>query len=406
MAGDRINYCPTARLPDYPTVVARAPLRISFGGGGTDLEAYYACHGGFVVSTAIARYCYVVVDETSDGDIRINSADYRLCESVERGAIPAVEEPLALPKAALEWFATRGRSNGHGPGHELHDAGVSLFLASEVPPGTGLGSSSAMAVALLLALATRLGLAPDAAELAELAAWLEIERLEMPIGKQDQYASAFGGLNTIEFAAGGQGAVRVRPLGLRADVLAALNERLLLFATGQSRHSAQILRQQRADTGADPAVIASLHRIKALAGEICEALLREDLDHFGRLLDLGWQQKKRLSGRVSSTAIDDWYAAARAAGALGGKITGAGGGGFLLLYCPPHAQGTVRAALAGLGLRELPFDFDRAGARVLATGEADPPAVPAHSGQQPISDHRGHLTFHVSRFTTHEGRQR
>jgi D-glycero-alpha-D-manno-heptose-7-phosphate kinase len=389
MAGDRTNYC--------PTIAVRAPLRISFGGGGTDLEAYYARHGGFVVSTAIARYCYVVADETADGSIRINSADYRLCESFEAGVIPAVEEPLALPKAALEWFATRGRSNGHG---KLRDAGVSLFLASEVPPGTGLGSSSAMAVALLLALATRLGMTLDAPSLAERAAWLEIERLGMPIGKQDQYASAFGGLKTIEFAAGGQGAVRVRPLGLRPDALAALNERLLLVSTGQSRHSAQILRQQRADTDADPAVVASLHRIKALAGEMCEALLREDLDHFGRLLDLGWQQKKRLSGRVSSTAIDDWYAAAREAGALGGKITGAGGGGFLLLYCPPHAQATVRTALAGLGLRELPFDFDRAGAQVLAADEADPCVVPTSRG------HRGELTPHASRLTTTRGRQR
>jgi D-glycero-alpha-D-manno-heptose-7-phosphate kinase len=265
-----------------------------------------------------------------------------------------------------------------------------------------------MAVALLLALATRIGLTPDAAELAEFAAWLEIERLEMPIGKQDQYASAFGGLNTIEFAAGaigGQGGVRVRPLGLRPDVLAALNERLLLFSTGQSRHSAQILRQQRADTGADPAVVASLHRIKALAGEMCEALLREDLDHFGRLLDLGWQQKRRLSGKVSSAAIDDWYTAARQAGALGGKITGAGGGGFLLLYCPPPCQSKVRATLAGLGLRELPFDLDHTGARVLAAGNIDPSALPPSPGPQPINGHRGELTFHVSRFTPHGGRQ-
>jgi D-glycero-alpha-D-manno-heptose-7-phosphate kinase len=339
----------------------RAPVRISFGGGGTDLAAYYNRFGGFVVSAAIARYAYVAVGPSEDGCTRIVSADYGVEERFARGEVPPVEEPLALPKGALAWFAARGE------GVCLRD-GVDLFLRADVPPGTGLGSSSAMAVALFGALAARVGMPADAARLAELASWLEIERLDRPIGKQDQYASAFGGLNAIEFTPDG---VRVRRLALPAATVAALDARLLLFSTGRRRDSAAILRGQRADTGAKPATIEGLHRIKALAGEMRDALAGGELDEFGRLLDRGWQEKRRLSSAISSAAIDGWYDAARAAGALGGKITGAGGGGFLLLYCPLPAQEAVRAAMAKRGLRELPFTFDLDGVRALTPGEAD-----------------------------------
>lgn len=334
-------------------VIVRAPVRISFGGGGTDLAAYYDRFGGFVVSAAISRYCYVVAREPATAGIRINSADYRIWEAFERGEIPPVAEPLALPKAAIDWFADHG----------LRERGVDLFLASEVPPGTGLGSSSAMTVALVYALASYTGMSFNRFKAAELASYLEIERLDMPIGKQDQYASVFGGLNAIEFVSGG---VRVEPLNLPPDTVTALNSRLLLFSTGRTRDSAAILREQRASTQSDRQVIASLHRIKALAGEMRRALIGEDLDQFGRLLDLGWQEKKCLSTHVSSSAIDQWYGAAREAGALGGKIAGAGGGGFLLLYCPTGRQRAVRAAMARLGLPEFTFDFDYGGAQVLS----------------------------------------
>src|ERR671934_851434 len=334
-------------------VIVRAPVRISFGGGGTDLAAYYTRFGGLVVSAAITRYCYVVANELPDGGIRINSADYRTWETYRRGEIPPVTQPLALPKAAIACFAGRG----------LAESGIDLFLASEVPPGTGLGSSSAMAVGLIRALAAHVRLPLDAAAVAELACHVEIERLGMPIGKQDHYASAFGGPNAITFTAGG---VKVMPLDVPADVVAALNARLLLFATGQTRDSAAILRRQRSDTGTNPTVIAALHRIKALAAEMREALETEDLDRFGILLDQGWREKKSLSRRVSTREIDGWYEAARAAGAPAGQITRARGGGFLLLYCPPRRQATGRAAMAQAGPRGLPFDVDGVGAQVLA----------------------------------------
>lgn len=342
--------------------ITRAPLRISFGGGGTDLPAYYERHGGLVVSAAITRYCFAVAGEPRNRAIRIRSADYHVRESFPHGMTPSVDGLLSLPKAAIEWFAPRG----------LTERGVDLFLSAEVPPGTGLGSSSAMAVALVYALAARCCMTLRPWEAAELASWIEIERLGMPIGKQDQNASAFGGVNLIEFQSD---SVRVTPLRLSADVIAALSSRLMLFSTGRSRHSAAILGPQRTDTGTKSSVVESLHRIKALAAEMSEALLGEALDEFGCLLDRAWREKRQLSQKVSNADIDRWYGIAREAGALGGKITGAGGGGFLLLYCPPKRQAEVRTAMAKNGLRELTFDIDHVGAQVEARAGLQPSVV-------------------------------
>jgi len=350
-------------------VIARAPVRISFGGGGTDLAAYYARFGGFVVSAAITRYSYAVAREPAVPGVAITSADYRASASFPLGAPPDLDEPLALPKAALAELG----------GPALRERGVDLFLAAEIAPGTGLGSSSAMACALVRALAGYRGLRLSRAAVAEAACRIEIERLGMPIGKQDQYASAFGGLNCIELTATG---VRVTPLALAEPTRRALEERLLLFSSGRTRSSSGILGQQRKDTETKPEVIESLHRIKALAYEMRDALLAGDLDGFGALLDRAWQQKRGLSGRVSNAEIDAWYAAAREAGALGGKITGAGGGGHLLFYCPPERQRALRTALAVRGLREVSFGFDFEGARVVASEQAaaNAPALAGEGG--------------------------
>ncbi len=333
-------------------IIARAPVRISFGGGGTDLAAYYKSHDGFVLSTAITRYCTVIVEKTADSSIRISSADYHLWEQYPAGQRLSAEAPLALPKAVLAWFQERGY---------LRD-GINLFLASEVAPGSGLGSSSAMTVALISALAAYCERQMTTEESAELACFLEIERLQMPIGKQDQYASTYGGLNTLTFTADD---VQVTPVELPAGTVAALNERLLLFTAGQVRNSADILRQQSKDTEQKTQTIETLHRLKALAEEMQKALMAAELDQFGQLLHRGWQEKKGLSQKISSQAIDHWYTAAREAGAVGGKITGAGGGGFLLLYCPLPQQENVRSEMKKLGLYEMPFEFDFTGARIV-----------------------------------------
>ncbi|MFN8485906.1 MAG: GHMP kinase [Anaerolineae bacterium] len=333
-------------------VITRAPVRISFGGGGTDLAPYYTRFGGFVISAAITRYAYVAAQQPATPRVRITSADYHVTETFAPGETPLVQDPLILPKAVVERFMERG----------LRRVGVDLFLSSDVPPGTGLGSSSAMSVSLLRTLATYLDHDLGREEAADLACWLEIERLGRPIGKQDQYASAYGGLNAIEFTADGADVV---PIGLPRDAVATLKSRLLLFSTGQSRNSADILLEQREKSKGKSVVVETLHEIKGLAREMHLALRTEALDDFGRLLDQTWNLKKRLSHKVSSSAIDGWYAAAREAGALGGKITGAGGGGFLLLYVPTGRQMAVRRALADFGLREMTFDFDFMGAQVM-----------------------------------------
>jgi D-glycero-alpha-D-manno-heptose-7-phosphate kinase len=218
-----------------------------------------------------------------------------------------------------------------------------------------------MAVALVHALNADTGGCLATHEVAELACSLEIDYLGLPIGRQDQYASAFGGLNTIEFSTDG---VTVTPLPAQRSTIRALDERLLLFATGTRRHSGTVLSQQHANVRANPASLEGLHRLKALAYEMCERLCHDDLDGFGELLHRAWLEKRQLSAGVSSPLIDSAYEAARANGALGGKIAGAGGGGFMLLYCPLPRQLAVRQALSRLGLIELPFHFDYDGATV------------------------------------------
>lgn len=339
-------------------IVIRAPLRVSFGGGGTDLPAFYEEHGGFVLSAAITRYCYALIEESADGSGSVTSADYGARFSWRPRRLPAIQAPLALPKAALREVAQRGALT----------RGVTIALSADVPPGSGLGSSSAMAVATLQALSTVYETPLTASEAASRACALEIDRLGMPIGKQDQYASAYGGVNTITFTRAG---VEVAPLRLSVDMRRTLAQRLQLFWTGRSHDSAGILRGQRRDTQTRADVVELLRRIKATAYDMRDALQAGDVDSFGQLLDCAWQTKRQLSTAISSSAIDDWYAAAKDAGAIGGKITGAGGGGFLLLYTPPERQRAVRETMSRCGLSETPVAFDTCGVARLSEAPSD-----------------------------------
>ena len=332
-------------------VIVRAPLRISFGGGGTDLEAYYAHFGGFVVSASISRYCYAVVNTRTDTCIRISSADYHIWESLTLGQQITIASPLAHPKAVVSRFSESAALKG----------GLDLFTATEVAPGTGLGSSSALTVALVHALSVLTGGEMKHEDIAELACSIEIEDLQMSIGKQDQYASAMGGINAITFSTRG---VQVTPLSLPADIVSSLNTRLLLFSTNLTHDSSELLKQQSENTQHQPKTVDTLHRMKELAYVMRDVLQAGELDQFGHLLDQVWQEKRGLSASVSSSAIDQYYQAARNAGALGGKLTGAGGGGFLLLYCPLSSQQAVREVMSRLGLHEMPFDFDFSGSTV------------------------------------------
>lgn len=356
-------------------LIVRAPTRISLAGGGTDLEAYYATHGGLVVSAAINRYCYVVVQPAENDRIEIIGSNYN-----NLGLEPSVNGlawngSLALPRAALKHFRLR--------------RGLRINFGSEVPPGTGLGSSSSLAVALVQALAAVLGEQLGRAEIAEIASDLEINRLGMPIGRQDQYIAAFGGLNAITFCAAG---IDVTPLNLDAGVRRRLESNLMLFFTGSSRHSSEILRHQHRRTAhAVRDVIESLDAIKALAAEIRLAIERGDVDAIGELMDAAWQRKKRLAPSISNAFIDECYALARSRGALGGKIAGAGGGGFLMFYCPRRSQAAVRAALTARGLLPMDFRFDFSGVQILLHAlklDAASLRSPPHDGRRGIQAHR------------------
>lgn len=330
-------------------LIARAPMRISLAGGGTDLPAYFREHDGLVVSTSIDRYFYAFVRLSSRDSVQITSSDYQMMFRQRQGEPLVWDGDLALPRAFLHHFGI--------------DGGLSIFLASEVPPGTGLGSSSAASVALAKALGGLTGISQTRAQLAHLAAHVEIEKLGFPIGHQDQYASAFGGLNAIHFSRHG---VEVEPVGLPPEVEHSLERRLMLFFTGLSHSSPAILREQRASSErGDHVVMKALHRIRGIAEETLGLLRSGDLDGYGKLLDESWQAKKRLAQGVSNPRIDEWYELAKANGATGGKITGAGGGGFLLLYCRDEFQPTVTAALEGSGLVRMDFAFEQGGAMLL-----------------------------------------
>ena len=330
-------------------LIARAPMRISLGGGGTDLEAYYATYGGLVISTAINKYFYAILTTDDSDDLQVISADYRSLFRHSPYNDLFWDGDLALPKAVLHHFGIR--------------RGMNLFVASEVPPGTGLGSSSAAAVTMVRAISTLMEQPMTRQHVAEVASSIEINKMGMPIGKQDQYASAFGGFNTITFTSEG---VTVEPVQIAPDVRQMLERRLMLFFTGSSRDSTSILQHQRKSTREqDETVLQALHNIKHVACGMRACLEQGDLDEFARLLEYSWQEKRRLAPGLSTDFIDDCYALARARGAEAGKITGAGGGGFLLLYCEEQSQESVTLALEERGLTRMNFHFDQQGATVV-----------------------------------------
>jgi D-glycero-alpha-D-manno-heptose-7-phosphate kinase len=326
-------------------------VRISFGGGGTDLPAYYEQFGGAVLSAAINKHFYTILQKRSDGNVQVISSDLRSIETWEDIAKMTVKgSELEIPLAVLK---------------ELGSAiSVNLFLASEIPPGTGLGSSASVCVNVLKTISTYLGKNLSKYELAERAFHIAHNVLGKPVGKQDEYAAAFGGLNFITFDR--DGTVAVQPLSPDPVIVRELQSSLLLFFTGASHDSWKILVEQEASTKQEHGLaMESLHHIRDLAEEMRVAISAGELQHFAKLLDLGWQAKRRVSTKISTPRIDSMYAAARNAGALGGKITGAGGGGFLLLFCPAEQQAGVRAALSKFEAREMSFDFDFQGAQVV-----------------------------------------
>jgi len=326
-------------------IVSRAPLRISLGGGGTDLPSYYENHGGFILSAAINKYVYVYVNRPAADDlIRVKYSRYEQVESVSE-----IEHDLVRP--ALELLNI--------------DRAIEISSMADVPAGTGLGSSGSYLVAMLSSLHELNQDRQNHKFLAEQACHIEMDLAGHSVGKHDHYLAAFGGITTLEIDKSGD--VVVSPLSISASATKELQDSLLLFFTGISRSSRQILQQQKNDTEVlENEVIDSLHVTKELGYRVKASLEQGDINNFGLLLEEHWQNKKRRSGNISNSAIDSWYDVAKNAGATGGKIIGAGGGGFLMLHCQPDVKKSVRMAMNSEGLREMPFEFDYEGAQMFA----------------------------------------
>ena len=323
-------------------IITRSPLRITLGGGGTDLPSYYREHGGFLIAAAIDKYVYVTVMRPFTEGIFLK---YSRLEHVER--ISDVHHPIIREALAMLEFRTPQ---------------VEITTLADIPAGTGLGSSGSFTTALLKALYAhrRRLLHPD--ELAELAANIEINRLGEPIGKQDQYIAAYGGVTCFTFNP--DDTVEARPLKLGMDALFDLEDNLLLFFTGYSRSAGSILQDQKTRTEhADKQMLDNLHEVRELGLRSQRALEAGQTPLFGELMHEQWEHKKRRSGGMSSPQIDEWYELGRANGAIGGKLVGAGGGGFLLFYSEDHRR--LRAAMTSAGLEEVRFRFDFEGTKVL-----------------------------------------
>jgi D-glycero-alpha-D-manno-heptose-7-phosphate kinase len=324
-------------------IITRSPLRISLGGGGTDLPSYYRKHGGFVLSAAINRYVYITINEAFRPRIILK---YSKLEDVERWE--EIQHPIIREALKLTGIM--------GPYLEI----VSL---SDIPAGTGLGSSGSFTTALLRALHTMKRSFVPPKELAEQACHIEIDLLKEPVGKQDQYIAAFGGITCFEFLPDDR--VIAEPLKIAAETLANLEDSLLLFFTGASRSAAEVLRDQDTRTRDNASeMLDNLHLTKQLGHESREALLSGDLRKFAELMHVHWEHKKKRSPGMSSGFIDEMYELAQAHGALGGKLIGAGGGGFLMLYTEDKIR--LRSAMRGAGLREVRLQFDFSGTSVLA----------------------------------------
>ena len=323
-------------------IITRSPLRISLGGGGTDLPSYYRRHGGFLVAAAIDKYVYFTVHRTFVDDLIVKYSKLERVKGAGEVQHPIVREALRL--AGIE-----------GPYLELTSM-------ADIPAGTGLGSSGSFTTALLKALHTLTNRLVSPRELAEQACHIEIDRLGEPVGKQDQYIAATGGLTCFEF--GPDDRVEAWPLKVSSETLYNLEDSLLLFFTGYTRAAASILREQDTRTrGGDDAMLENLHFVKDVGYRSRAALEAGDLRGFAELLRVHWEHKRRRGSGITNPEIDRWYEAGLANGALGGKLIGAGGGGFLMFYAEEKVR--LRRAMAGLGLPELRFRFDFEGTRVV-----------------------------------------
>jgi len=324
-------------------IITRSPLRISLGGGGTDLPSYYREHTGFLVAAAIDKYVYITKHRTFQQDIIVKYSKLERVQSVDQVEHPIVREALKLT----------GVTDPH----------IELTSMADIPGGTGLGSSGSFTTALLKALHTYKKNIVSSAELAEQPRDIELNKLGEPIGKQDQYIAAIGGITAFTFHPDGR--VEYRPCNISEETLYNLEDNLLLFFTGYSRSASAILKDQNDKSKQnDKAMLDNLHFTKELGYKSLECLETGNLEEFARLMDVHWQRKKARSSGMSNAHINEWYDYAMAHGALGGKLIGAGGGGFLMFYA--HDKTKLRHAMREKGLQEVRFRFDFEGSKVVA----------------------------------------
>ncbi|HEX4553021.1 MAG TPA: GHMP kinase [Xanthobacteraceae bacterium] len=324
-------------------IIVRSPLRITLGGGGTDLPSYYRDHEGFLIAAAIDKFVYVTVIKPFVPGIYLK---YSKIEHVD--TIDEVEHPIV--RESLKQF-------------DFVPPQIEITTLADIPAGTGLGSSGSFTTALLRALHAHAKGLVHPHELAEQACHIEIDRLGEPIGKQDQYIAAFGGITCFSFRRGG--AVEVAPLDIDEETRNALEDNLMLFFTGFSRSASKILMDQNQRTMKnDAGMIDNLHYVKDLGLRSREALEAGDLHEFGELMHEHWQNKRKRSGGMSNTTIDGWYDLAMANGAIGGKLIGAGGGGFLMFYTEDKVR--LRTAMREAGLVDVRFHFEFEGTKIVA----------------------------------------
>jgi D-glycero-alpha-D-manno-heptose-7-phosphate kinase len=323
-------------------IITRSPLRISLGGGGTDLPSYYRKHSGFLIAGAIDKYVYITLHHTFVEELIVKYSKLERVRSIGDLQHPIVREAMQLVHVDAPY--------------------LEITSMADIPAGTGLGSSGSFTTALLKALHASKKNLIHPRELAEQACHIEIDILKEPIGKQDQYIAAYGGLTCFQFLPNGQ--VEAEPLKVSTETLYNLEDNLLLFFTGYSRTASSILKDQdQRSQQNDKAMFDNLHRTKELGYESKEALEGGDLRRFAQLMKTHWEQKRQRSSGMSNGQIDNWYDLAMANGALGGKLIGAGSGGFLMFYTEEKQR--LRHAMAAAGLREVRFRFDFEGTKIV-----------------------------------------
>jgi D-glycero-alpha-D-manno-heptose-7-phosphate kinase len=323
-------------------IIGRSPLRISLGGGGTDLPSYYREHGGFLIAAAITQYVYVTLQRTPLDHIILRYSEIERVKSVD-------EIKHSIIREALRLTGTQGLN-------------IEITSMADIPAGTGLGSSGSFTTCLLRVLYKDKRAFIHPRELAEMACHIELDIMKEPIGKQDQYIAAIGGVTAFEF--GKDGEVKARSLNVSDETLDLLEDNLVMVSTGFYRAASQVLREQddRSKKN-DKEMIDNLHYVKELGYKSLEAIEGGNLSELGRLMHVHWLHKKKRSAKMSNADIDGWYELALANGALGGKLIGAGGGGFLLFYTEEKVR--LRNALRKAGLREVKLGFDYEGTKIL-----------------------------------------